>query len=202
MRRHASAPRAGWEETVSGQGLLWHHDDGSSPYWDESVCYELSAGEVARLELTAGELHGLYIDTTERVIRDKRWKDLMIPDEQVPLLVKSWEEEDFTLYGRFDMVFDVYGQPKLLEYNADTPTALLEAAVIQWYWLKDVRPESDQFNALHESLVAAWQRFGARAVHFASIADAWEDEMTVAYLEETCRQAGSDTVRMPLPAIG
>jgi glutathionylspermidine synthase len=202
MIRHRSEPRKGWEETVRGQGLLWHTDGETSPYWDESVCYELSPGEIARLELTAGELHALYIDTTERVIRDKRWKDLCIAEEHVPMIVRAWEEEEFTLYGRFDMVFDVYGKPRLLEYNADTPTALLEAAVVQWFWLKDTRPGRDQFNALHERLVAAWERFGARAVHFASIADAWEDEMTVAYLEETCRQAGCDTVRMPLPAIG
>ena len=202
MIRHRRPPRMGWKETVRSQGLLWHSDPDASPYWDESVCYELTPGRIARLESTAAELHALFIETTERVIRDKRWADLRIPEEHVPLIIKSWEEEDFTLYGRFDMVIDAAGQPKLLEYNADTPTALLEAAAIQWFWLKDTHPSRDQWNSIHERLVAAWERLGARAVHFASIADAWEDEMTVAYLEETCRQAGCDTVRLPLPAIG
>ena len=41
----------------------------------------------------------------------------------------SWEEDDYSLYGRFDFAF-VNGVPKLLEFNADTPTSLVEAAVI------------------------------------------------------------------------
>jgi glutathionylspermidine synthase len=36
------------------------------------------------------------------------------------------------LYGRFDLAYRGDGPPKLLEYNADTPTALFEAAVVQW----------------------------------------------------------------------
>jgi GTP-binding protein Era len=45
----------------------------------------------------------------------------------------------------------------LLEYNADTPTALVEAAVAQWYWLKDVDERGDQFNSIHEHLIDAWK---------------------------------------------
>ena len=58
--------------------------------------------------------------------------------------------------------------PKLLEYNADTPTSLLEAAVVQWYWLQDVFPKRDQFNSLHERLVALWKELApvpARQAH-------------------------------------
>ena len=50
--------------------------------------------------------------------------------------------------GRFDLAFDGNGPPKMLEYNADTPTALLEAAVVQWYWLEETRPDCDQFNSI------------------------------------------------------
>ncbi|WP_164139676.1 glutathionylspermidine synthase family protein, partial [Stenotrophomonas maltophilia] len=61
------------------------------------------------------------------------------------------------------------GPPKLLEFNADTPTALYEAAVFQWLWLEDrmaagALPEgADQFNSLHDKLIArfaAWPRSG------------------------------------------
>jgi glutathionylspermidine synthase len=58
---------------------------------------------------------------------------------------------------------------KLLEYNADTPTALVEAAVAQWYWLKEVFPKADQFNSLHEKLVAKWKElepYVAKPVYF------------------------------------
>src|ERR1700732_748804 len=59
---------------------------------------------------------------------------------------------------------------KLLEYNADTPTALLEASVAQRYWLQELYPKLDQFNSIHEKLLAKWQDlkpYLAKTVHFA-----------------------------------
>ncbi|MDP8968411.1 MAG: glutathionylspermidine synthase family protein [Actinomycetota bacterium] len=38
---------------------------------------------------------------------------------------------------RFDVAYGHDGVPKLLEYNAETPTGLLEAAAVQWYWARD-----------------------------------------------------------------
>ena len=53
---------------------------------------------------------------------------------------------------RFDFILAKDGTPKILEFNADTPTSLLEASVIQWQWKEDVFPECDQFNGIHEGL--------------------------------------------------
>ena len=39
---------------------------------------------------------------------------------------------------KLTLAYDGTNAPKLLEYNADTPTALVEAGVVQWFWLKDV----------------------------------------------------------------
>ena len=61
---------------------------------------------------------------------------------------------------------------RLLEYNADTPTALVEASVAQWFWLKDVDERGDQFNSIHERLIEAWQAVRERdggPIHFAAI---------------------------------
>ena len=55
------------------------------------------------------------------------------------------------------------GPAKLLEYNADTPTSLLEAAVVQWFWKTTVFPDDDQWNSIHEKLVARWREIGAAA---------------------------------------
>ena len=60
------------------------------------------------------------------------------------------------LYGRFDLRYDGRRPPVLLEYNADTPTTLLEASILQWHWKTDVFPDDDQWNSLHERLVARW----------------------------------------------
>ena len=67
----------------------------------------------------------------------------------------AWRAKELSLFGRFDFAWDGKGPPKLLEYNADTPTALLEASVAQWRWLEQAirpaNPDADQFNSLHEN---------------------------------------------------
>ena len=44
------------------------------------------------------------------------------------------------------------GEPKLAEYNADTPTVLVEAAAAQREWCRAVHPDKGQFNVLDEAL--------------------------------------------------
>ena len=191
MQRHVCQPRPDWRERVAGIGLTYHsHETG--PYWDESACYELTATEVDALERAAHELHYRCIDAAEAVITNNWWSRLGIPEIAVPAILRSWERDDFSLYGRFDFAFNG-GEPKLLEYNADTPTALVEAAVAQWFWLRDTRPDSDQFNSIHERLIEAWRRWAGTTIHFSSIKEQPEDEMTVLYLRDTCEQAGVAT---------
>jgi glutathionylspermidine synthase len=114
----------------------------------------------------------------------------------------SWEREDFSIYGRFDLAWDGVSPPKLLEYNADTPTSLLESAVVQWYWLQDVAPEADQLNSLHERLVEAWKLHPAHKIHFTCMEASDEDVLTTQYLRETAQQAGKDTEFLPLSNVG
>ena len=89
------------------------------------------------------------------IIENRLYAKMGIPESAVRLIESSWEAEPPSLYGRFDLAYDGSNPPKLLEYNADTPTSLLEAAVVQWYWLQDVFPSRDQFNSIHERLIAA-----------------------------------------------
>ncbi len=201
MQRHACTPRADWRTRVEATGLTYHtHDTG--PYWDESACYELSAGEVDALEQAAHALHYLCIDAAEAVIQRNWWSRLGIPAAAVPVIRNSWERDDFSLYGRFDLAFDGHGAPKLLEYNADTPTALVEAAVTQWFWLQETHPGADQFNSIHERLIEAWRRWAGRTLHFSSLKDHTEDEQTVLYLRDTCEQAGVSTRSVDIEGIG
>lgn len=201
MQRHRCQPRPDWRERVERTGLTYHsHETG--PYWDESACYELTAREVDALEAAAHELHYRCIDAAGAVIRNHWWARLGIPPMAVPAILRSWERDDFSLYGRFDFAFDGKGSPKLLEYNADTPTALVEAAVAQWFWLQDTRPDADQFNSIHERLIEAWRRWAGTTVHFSSIKEQPEDEMTVLYLRDTCEQAGVTTKSVYVEDIG
>ena len=201
MIRHLTNPRAEWQAKVEQVGLNYHsHANG--PYWDESACYHLTADEVSALEAAANTLHYLCIEAADAVIQHGWWDRLGIPPAAVPAIVASWERDDFSVYGRFDFAFDSASAPKLLEYNADTPTALLEAAVVQWFWLQDTRPTSDQFNSIHERLIAAWQRWGGQALHFSAIKDHVEDEQTVLYLRDTAEQAGVATRFVHVEDIG
>jgi len=113
-----------------------------------------------------------------------------------------------------DLAYDGASPPKLLEYNADTPTACLEASVAQWHWLQAVRPAVDQFNSLHEKLIEAWRALrelsrnpasnlaGEQRLHFVAVADSAEDWGNVEYLRDTAMQAGWKTFALPVERIG
>ncbi len=208
MRRHTLTPRPNWQNIVEQQGLTFHTPaallPGARPYWDESACYEFTAAEIDRLEAAANELQTMCLAAAQHVIDDRRYAELEIPAEAVPLIEWAWNEEPPALYGRFDILYDGDNPPKLLEYNADTPTSLLEAAVIQWNWLKDTHPDADQFNSLHERLIAKWKDLDpylSKPVYFASTAEP-EDQLTVAYLRDTAEQAGLKTRQLLMEDIG
>jgi len=201
MQRHPIQPRSDWREKVAGVGLTYHsHNTG--PYWDESACYELTAAEVDTLEAAANCLHFLCIDAAEAIIKNGWWSRLGISEAAIPVILKSWQRDAFSLYGRFDLAYDGITPPKLLEYNADTPTALIEAAVAQWFWLQEVHPGADQFNSIHERLIEAWKRWAGQTIHFSCVKELDEDEMTVLYLRDTCEQAGVKTKPVFIDDIG
>ncbi len=205
MRRESLVPRPHWPQQAEELGFRFHSMDGV--YWDERACYRFTADEVDRLETATAELHGLCLEAVAAVVKSGDYERLRIPPDYRPLVEKSWLEEDPTLYGRFDLSWDGTGEPKMLEYNADTPTALLEASVVQWYWLKDVHPDADQFNSLHEKLIERWKALlpqlpGAAPVHFAAVSESEEDTGNVDYLRDTAMQAGIDARAIDIADLG
>ena len=204
MQRHTIAPRDDWQKKVEKVGLVFHTlDDGSGSYWDESAYYEFTAAEVDRLEAASEKLQEMCLAAGQYIIDHKRWADLKIPAEAVPQILKTWNDEPPALYGRFDLAYDGK-QIKLLEYNADTPTALVEAAVAQWYWLEDQFPGADQWNSIHEKLIAKWKDlkdYVTQPVSFAYVPTT-EDEFTVGYLRDTAEQAGLKTQALKMSDIG
>jgi glutathionylspermidine synthase len=183
--------------------MAWHTAKGD--YWNESAYYSFSMGEVEILEAATNELHRLCLTAVQHVIDEKRYGELRIPAAAIPLIEATWEEEPPSLYGRFDLAYDGVSAPRLLEYNADTPTSLVEAALAQWYWLQELHPNADQFNSLHERLIACWTALRpslqSDTVHFASMDDV-EDAMTVNYIRDTAQQAGLNTKALLVSDIG
>ena len=208
MQRRRIAPRENWQQIVESQGLLWHGGragEDKAPYWNESAFYEFTAKEVDELEAATNELDRMCIEAGQRVIDENLYTRFGIPERAIPMIRETWEKEPPSLYGRFDLAYDGRNPPKLLEYNADTPTSLLEAAVVQWYWLQDEFPKRDQFNSIHERLVALWKEFqpylNGNHIHFTSTDDV-EDGYTVAYLQDTAQQAGYTTSAFDIEQLG
>lgn len=194
------------------------------PYWEESAAYEFTAAEIDTLEAAGNELQTMCLAAAQHVIDKQRYNELAIPPAAIPLIEWAWNQEPPALYGRFDISWAgaQSGQPpKLLEYNADTPTSLVEAAVIQWSWLEDmtgnlpVFAKPDQFNSIHDRIIAKWKDvkdYLTEPVYFAGLqADApdpataldyAEDYLTVTYLQDTANQAGLDTRAIALQDIG
>ena len=205
MHRLLARPRPDWEKTVEGQGLIYHHTQGGI-YWNESAYYAFSSGEVDELEAATNELQRISLEAGQHIIDQKRFKEFGIPDAAVSAIVSAWNAEPPAIYGRFDLAYDGVHAPKLLEYNADTPTSLLESSVVQWYWLQDLHPKDDQFNSIHERLVAKWKElkdYCKSPLYFAAAEDPQaEDLMTVTYLRDTATEAGHETAALLMKDIG
>jgi glutathionylspermidine synthase len=204
MYRSPVDPRPNWQKRVEEYGLMYHTLRGE-PYWDESAAYYLSRFEVDTLEFATNTLHEMCMEVVQEVIDDRLFNLFLSPPEFHETVIRSWEERQPSLYGRFDLAYDGVGPPKLLEYNADTPTGLVEAAVAQWVWLKDIDERGDQFNSIHERLIEAWK--GVRqhfqgGVHFAALSGVVEDYITVEYMRDTAIQAGFDTRYLDVEEIG
>jgi glutathionylspermidine synthase len=212
MQRIPLTPREDWQQKVESVGLTFHTLENGTPYWDESAAYQFTAAEIDTLEAAGYQLQEMCLAAAQHIIDKKRYAELDIPAVAIEAIEWAWNNEPPALYGRFDLSWAgaQSGQaPKLLEYNADTPTSLLEAAVVQWHWLKDM-PQSlvsykpDQFNSIHEKLIAKWKDIDpylSKPIYFAALDNA-EDQLTVTYLRDTAQQAGLDTLQMFLQEIG
>jgi glutathionylspermidine synthase len=206
MRRLTVPPRADRMERARRLGFAFAEIDGE-PYWDESACYEFTAAQVDTLEDATTELQRLAREAVEHAVRWNRRRELGLDEAAWALARASCERGEPSLYGRMDLVWDggAGTPPKLLDYNADTPTALFEAAVVQWDWLQATRPEADQFNSIHEALIAAWPSLGlspGAALHFACARGSTENRGTVDYLRDTAMQAGLDAPFLLMDEIG
>jgi len=213
MERHRGEPRPGWEKIVEGQGMVYGipgrgAGGAARPYWDESVHYTFSMDEVLSLEADVEVVHSMCLEAVEHVVTTERFRDFAIPEHAWEGVAASWRRSDPHVYGRFDLRYDGGGPAKLLEYNADPPTTLLEASILQWHWLQDTHPDDDQWNSLHEKLVERWGEIRAGLpgddVYFTwSRGDSTgEDHVTVGYLQETAAEAGLSTIGLSIEDVG
>jgi glutathionylspermidine synthase len=203
MKRHTLRPRNNWQKEVEKLGFGFHTTN--VPYWDESACYEFSMDEILLIEKASAELWDLCLGAVQYVMDNNLYHRLAIPETFIPYIEKTWTEDHPAIYGRYDFCYKD-GQPKLLEFNADTPTSLYEAGIVQWFWLQDYDKGKDQFNSVHEKLIDYWKYLKSYlypgTLHFTCVKGSLEDLTNTEYLRDCAIQGGLPTKLVFVDDIG
>ena len=187
-------------------GFVWHTDKDETPYVSDRLVV-LSEAEAEAYYEAGNTLYDMFVEAGEYVIENNLFHEIGIPFNLIDLIKESWENDvHWHLYGRFDLAGGIDGKPiKLLEFNADTPTALFETAIVQWAILRqNGLEEESQFNALYEALTdnfkrlvtleesveAFEERYEGWKFLFTSIKGNEEEENTVRLLQHIAEEAG------------
>ena len=190
-------------------GFVWHTDSDETSYISDTLVV-ISEAEAESYYEAANTLYDMYVEAAEHVIENNLFHEIGIPFNLVEVIKASWENDvHWHLYGRFDLAGGVDGKPiKLLEFNADTPTALFETAILQWAILKKNNlEEASQFNGLYEALVDNFkrlvtleedvstfeERYDGWNFLFTSVKGNSEEENTVRLLQHIATEAGFQT---------
>jgi len=193
-------------EFLENIGFYWHTDKDMSSYIDENVVI-VTPQEAQNYAEAANELYDMFIEAAEYVIENNLFHELNIPFNLIDIIKESWENDvHWHLYGRFDLAGGIDGKPiKLIEFNADTPTALFETSIIQWALLKaNNLDEEMQFNFIYEALVDNFKRLATLdenvenfdeiyegwSILFSSVRDNIEEENTTRLLMSIAQEAG------------
>ncbi len=197
------------DATLEEIGFTWHTDsDGSKYIGDELVI--LAHEEAEEYYKAANELYDMYVEAAEYVIKNDLFFELGIPFNLIDIIKKSWENDvHWHIYGRFDFAGGLDGKPvKLLEFNADTPTALFETAILQWALLKyNNLDEASQFNNVYEAITDNFKRlvtlyddpakfeefYEGWKILFSCIEGNDEEEATTRLLQQMASDAGFAT---------
>jgi glutathionylspermidine synthase len=190
-------------------GFVWHTDSDETSYISDELVV-ISESEAEAYYEATNELYDMYVEAAEHVVENDLFHEIGIPFNLVDIIKESWENDvHWHLYGRFDLAGGIDGKPiKLLEFNADTPTALFETTIIQWAMLKKNNLEEEsQFNALYEALIDNFkrlvtleedvstfeERYDGWSFLFTSVKGNSEEENTVKLLQHIATEAGFET---------
>ncbi len=101
-------------------------------YFTEDEIIFLNKSKAKEIIEATYNIHSMCLELVDEVVKDDRLMDLFeIPYNLRPLVRDSWEKRENDFLGRFDFLIDRNGSVKLLEYNGDTPTLLIESGRLQ-----------------------------------------------------------------------
>ena len=197
------------ESFLESIGFFWHTDSDEKSYIADELV-EICEDEAKNYYEAANELYDMFVEAGEYVIENNLFHELNIPFNLAEIIKLSWENDvHWHLYGRFDFAGGIDNQPiKLLEFNADTPTALFESAIVQWALLKyNKMDEQSQFNNIYEAIKDNFKRlvvldgdtedfskyYEGWKILFSSVKGSIEDENTTRLLQHIAEEAGFHT---------
>ena len=187
-------------------GFFWHTDPDSTPYVASEIV-DVSSDEADAYYEASNELYEMFAEAGEYVIENELFHELGIPFNLIEAVKMSWDNDiHWHLYGRFDFAGGIDGKPiKLIEFNADTPTALFETSILQWAMLKANNMEdTHQFNNVYDAIKDNFKRlimmeddiegfenhYEGWKILFSSVKDNEEEESTVKLLQTIAKDAG------------
>ncbi|CAK4612489.1 unnamed protein product [Aphanomyces euteiches] len=193
-------------------GTVWVEDETNAyfqqSYWNDEAAYEVQSADAKTLRDATFNLHAMCLEAVDMVANSEDLMDIFeIPFNLRGAVKESWARRDKDLLGRFDFIWDGRGPPKLLEYNADTPTILVETAVGQQLWadevLKTEKPGAWCFNGIEDHLVKGWRRVvpAKQRVHLAGTNASVEESEHVNYMYRTAVKAGLDAVKVQVASL-
>jgi len=187
-------------------GFYWHTDPDSTPYVASEIV-DVTPNEADAYYEAVNELYEMFVEAGEYVIENELFHEIGIPFNLIDAVKMSWDNDvHWHLYGRFDLAGGVDGKPiKLIEFNADTPTALFETAILQWAMLKlNNMEDSHQFNNVYDAIKDNFKRlvvldgdieefdelYEGWKILFSSVKGNEEEESTVKLLQTIAEDAG------------
>lgn len=199
--------RPDWRERCEEAGLTFHSAEGirwpdgrQDPYWTDGAAYVIDQHGEEALKEAAWRLHHMCLQAVGEVLASEELMNLFeIPVSLRDHMKASWANREPDILGRFDLMYDGVDPPKMLEYNADTPTVLIESARAQADWLQDRKKAGEfdekttQCNQIDEELAKAWRRVvGSTDLTVLAPLASQEEGATAAYIAKSAKNAGAN----------
>lgn len=206
-----NSPRPHWESIIKAEGLTYSQfSPEDTHYWREDSFYKLTEKDLEKLKAAVEELHErLQTEIIPFILEETPWLDYYgLNKEAIELIKKSWYRGEELFYGRFDFIPVANNKDgfslKLLEFNADTPTGMVESAISQKNLFKATAAQGTgnfHHNEMNEYFTERWGYFFNKSdyklLHLAcvnpEVDPSGEDSAQIKYLAGLAREAGWET---------
>lgn len=181
--------------------------------WDK--CFDelapMSSEKVDEVFMITESLYSMYSYSAGMAIERNLWADFGITNPKlIEVIKKEWETDHHRhVWGRFDFAGGTSGKPlKLIEFNADTATAIVETSVLQYAVAQtNGGVYNNQFNDVYESMINSFKdlkRTWGLVEDISAVAislDTEEDTRTIQYIAECAGVAGIDIDFIPMDKL-